>query len=157
MPAGVWVSVTVLCGGPSGDESRFAPKTAAAGLPLYNADLFEVTDFEHAREVILTPEIGRTPSERWERETPYLASFIAEHLKLDARSVLLDYGCGVGRLPKELIARRGTASGGIISNGGFEGVRSGGEVFNTKILFGGTVPEAASGPDCDLQRSLAKG
>src|SRR5258706_10939744 len=52
----------------------------------------------------MTPE-GATTAERWENETPYLADLIAEQFDITADSLLLDYGCGIGRMSHELIKR----------------------------------------------------
>jgi SAM-dependent methyltransferase len=73
----------------------------------YNAGIFDVADLDGARRIILTPEGGQTTDQRWNCETPYLTGLIADNLKLTAGSVVVDYGCGVGRLAKELISRHG--------------------------------------------------
>jgi autotransporter strand-loop-strand O-heptosyltransferase len=73
--------------------------------PSYNVGIFDVADLDEARRIILTPEGGCTTHERWDRETPYLSSLIAENLTLTEHSVVVDYGCGIGRLAKELISR----------------------------------------------------
>jgi autotransporter strand-loop-strand O-heptosyltransferase len=84
----------------------------------YNAGVFDVSSIDDARQIILTPEEGRTTQERWNCETPYLASLISEVLKPSDGSVLVDYGCGIGRLAKELIARHGCRIIGVdISSG----------------------------------------
>jgi 2-polyprenyl-3-methyl-5-hydroxy-6-metoxy-1,4-benzoquinol methylase len=44
--------------------------------------------------------------ERWQVETPYVADLIGHALPtIRPGDLLLDYGCGVGRIAKELIAR----------------------------------------------------
>ena len=48
-----------------------------------------------------TPE-DSTTEKRWEVETPYLGAMIVDHLALDQRSRVLDYGCGIGRSSKEI-------------------------------------------------------
>jgi autotransporter strand-loop-strand O-heptosyltransferase len=75
--------------------------------PSYTSRVFDVANLDDARRIILTTEGDLTTDERWESETPYLTGLIVENLKLTAGSVLVDYGCGVGRLAKELIARCG--------------------------------------------------
>ena len=72
--------------------------------PTYNPAVFNVNDMVHAMSVIMTPE-GSTTADRWEKETPYLADLIAEHLNITPDSLLLDYGCGIGRMSHELIKR----------------------------------------------------
>jgi autotransporter strand-loop-strand O-heptosyltransferase len=81
--------------------------------PTYNSAVFDVANLDDARRIILTPEGGLTTQERWETETPYLTGLVAENLKLTAGSVVVDYGCGVGRLAKELIARCGCRVVGV--------------------------------------------
>src|SRR5689334_11703310 len=72
---------------------------------MYHPDIFEVDDIESAKQIILTPEVGTTTQERWERETPFLVEEIGRALGLDENSCVLDYGCGIGRLAKGLIER----------------------------------------------------
>ena len=69
---------------------------------VYRPDVFEVTDIEAAKRIILTNE-GDSTDVRWERETPIMAEELTRELQLDARSVVLDYGTGIGRLAKALI------------------------------------------------------
>ena len=69
----------------------------------YTPSVFDVRDVEEARRIVLTPEAGTTTDERWARETPYLVDRILERFALDARHVVLDFGCGLGRMAKALI------------------------------------------------------
>jgi 2-polyprenyl-3-methyl-5-hydroxy-6-metoxy-1,4-benzoquinol methylase len=78
----------------------------------YNPRVFEVNDIAHAMNIILTPE-GSTTAQRWETETPYLADLIAEQFSITADSLVLDYGCGIGRLAHELIKRHGCRVVGV--------------------------------------------
>ncbi len=74
-------------------------------MPLtYHPAVFHVNDIAQAMAVIMTPE-GSTTAERWETETPYLADLIAQELTITPDTLLLDYGCGIGRLAYELIQR----------------------------------------------------
>jgi 2-polyprenyl-3-methyl-5-hydroxy-6-metoxy-1,4-benzoquinol methylase len=72
----------------------------------YHPEIFDTATPEQARQIILTGE-GSTTEDRWRIETPYVAGLIASGMTLDANSVVIDYGCGIGRLSKELIARHG--------------------------------------------------
>jgi SAM-dependent methyltransferase len=72
----------------------------------YNPAVFDVNNLAQAMAIILTPE-GSTTADRWEIETPYLADLIHEHLSVGPGSLILDYGCGIGRLAHELIKRHG--------------------------------------------------
>lgn len=78
----------------------------------YDASVFDVASLEQAKRIILTAE-NSTTDERWAKETPYMADLIGRHAALDSGSVLLDYGCGIGRLSKELMTRHGCAAVGI--------------------------------------------
>lgn len=72
----------------------------------YNPDVFAVKDIPSAMQIILTAEDTST-EERWKNETPYLVGLIGQWLDITPHSVLLDYGCGIGRMAKELIANYG--------------------------------------------------
>ena len=65
-----------------------------------------------ARQIILTPEDSTTDA-RWETETPYLVDLIETQVGVGSRSVVLDYGCGIGRMAKALINRFGCTVIGI--------------------------------------------
>jgi SAM-dependent methyltransferase len=74
--------------------------------PVYSPQVFEVCNIEEAKRIILTPEKGIDPEERWQRETPFTVSQIIDLLKPEKDSILIDYGCGIGRLAKGLIQQR---------------------------------------------------
>jgi len=78
----------------------------------YSPALFDVADEAAARRIILTPE-GRSTEARWETETPALASLAGAVLRLGPDSRVLDYGCGIGRLPRALIERFGCRVTGV--------------------------------------------
>ena len=71
----------------------------------YSRRVFEAKDEAAARRIILTPEYGQGTDERWERETPYLVELMGQYLQPREGQVILDYGCGIGRLAKGLIER----------------------------------------------------
>jgi autotransporter strand-loop-strand O-heptosyltransferase len=73
----------------------------------YYAKVFDVANLADARHIILTPEAGLSTDERWASETPYLADLVVGNLKPAADSAVVDYGCGIGRIAKELISRFG--------------------------------------------------
>jgi cyclopropane fatty-acyl-phospholipid synthase-like methyltransferase len=72
----------------------------------YNPAVFDANDISQAMAIILTPE-GSTTEERWQTETPYVCDLIAKSLEIGPSSFVLDYGCGLGRIAKELIVRHG--------------------------------------------------
>lgn len=71
----------------------------------YTPEIFDVRDIDEARRIILTAESGTTTDERWTKETPWLADRILEHFPLTERHVVIDFGCGLGRMAKALIER----------------------------------------------------
>jgi len=79
----------------------------------YNPDIFSVPDADAARRIILTEEGGLTTDSRWEIETPYLVELIRHQLAPYAGGLLIDYGCGIGRLAKALIEQIGCAVLGV--------------------------------------------
>lgn len=62
----------------------------------YHPDVFNQATLADARAIILTPEVGLSPDERWQRETEWLA----ERLNFPGNALIIDYGCGIGRLSK---------------------------------------------------------
>jgi SAM-dependent methyltransferase len=73
----------------------------------YAPEAFDVLNEPMARSIILTPEYGHSTDHRWATETPYLADLLSQFLAPTKDMVILDYGCGIGRLAKELIDRHG--------------------------------------------------
>jgi SAM-dependent methyltransferase len=72
----------------------------------YDPSVFQVNDLAAAMKTILTEE-DTSSDTRWKTETPYVVDLIGQYLTIDRDSLLLDYGCGIGRVAKELIARYG--------------------------------------------------
>ncbi len=71
----------------------------------YKPEVFDARTFDEARSVILTEEDDGKANERWHKETPYLGDLIEKSCQIGATSTVLDYGCGIGRLARMLIAR----------------------------------------------------
>jgi SAM-dependent methyltransferase len=67
----------------------------------YFPDVFNVQSETHAKSIILTPEAGLTPDERWAQETEFLTPWLA-YLPT---GLLIDYGMGIGRLARLLVQR----------------------------------------------------
>jgi SAM-dependent methyltransferase len=78
----------------------------------YDPSVFDVSDMNQAMRIILTAE-SSTTRERWEKETPYIADLVGRKMSITADTLLLDYGCGIGRIAKELIARYGCRVVGV--------------------------------------------
>jgi SAM-dependent methyltransferase len=69
----------------------------------YIKEVFDVTTFEQAKHVVLTSDPDNP--KKFENETNFLVNTIAEQMKttMDESSIVLDFGCGMGRVAKELI------------------------------------------------------
>lgn len=78
----------------------------------YNPGVFAVQDIQQAMDIILTAEDSSTAA-RWATETAYLADIIEQQIAIDTSTVLLDYGCGIGRMAKELLDRHGCSVVGV--------------------------------------------
>lgn len=82
-------------------------------MRTYDPTVFEQQDVEAARRIIVTPSPEQSSEERWERETPYLGALFVKALQLGPGHLVVDYGCGIGRVAKELIARSGCSVLGV--------------------------------------------
>lgn len=84
----------------------------------FNADAFAVSGFEHAQHVTVGDldfadgEV-QTCDARWEADTQYTLDFIGQRFGLEQNSLVLDYGCGTGRIAKGLIERVGCQVVGV--------------------------------------------
>jgi cyclopropane fatty-acyl-phospholipid synthase-like methyltransferase len=67
----------------------------------YIKEVFDVTTFEHAKDVVLTPDPDNP--KKFENETNFLVDTIAKQKIISSESIVLDFGCGMGRVSKKLI------------------------------------------------------
>ena len=70
----------------------------------YNPEIFRATEMEVSKTTTLTcehPKDKIDPLKRWECETPVIAEMLIRELELKHGQLVLDYGCGSGRLAKE--------------------------------------------------------
>ena len=65
------------------------------------ARYMEVGNVDQAIDIILSPTAGMTAKQRWENEASVLMRIIERYIA--SESMVLDYGCGIGRLVKPLI------------------------------------------------------
>jgi SAM-dependent methyltransferase len=84
--------------------------------PVFEPDIFEVESLTQAMAIIVTPEPDANTAERWEKETPFLVDDIDRFLAIGPDSLVLDYGCGIGRIAKPLIERFGCRVMGVDSS-----------------------------------------
>ena len=71
----------------------------------YDPQVFEVNNLDEAKSIILTSEKGITSDERWKKETPFVVEQITGFFELQEDYIVLDYGCGIGRLAKRLLRK----------------------------------------------------
>jgi SAM-dependent methyltransferase len=70
----------------------------------YFPKIFDVADMRKAKEIILTAEgPGADTETRWALETPYVLELISQSIPLAPNTIVLDYGCGIGRMAKAII------------------------------------------------------
>jgi len=86
----------------------------------YEPRVFDAPNVAQAKRIILTAE-GSGSEERWAKETPYIAEMIGRTLKLRPETLLLDYGCGIGRLAEELIVKYRCGVVGVDISAGMRG------------------------------------
>ena len=71
----------------------------------YLSNFFEVSNIEEAKQKILTPENGVTTEERWQKETIPLVNMVVNKLQISEGNTVIDYGCGIGRVSKDLLEK----------------------------------------------------
>jgi ubiquinone/menaquinone biosynthesis C-methylase UbiE len=73
----------------------------------YIPTFFECESVEKAREIILTGNDTMSTEDRWREETKFLTEEMGRDLSLSPSDLVLDYGCGIGRVAKALVERFG--------------------------------------------------
>ena len=77
-------------------------KVTALKEVCYDPSVFlNVETVDDAVQIILTPDAGISSHHRWKTEAPFLMEILARHIK--AKSLVFDFGCGIGRMAKPLI------------------------------------------------------
>jgi SAM-dependent methyltransferase len=80
----------------------------------YYPDVFDVADIARAKKIILTEEgPGADTETRWAVETPYVMELIGGAFALRPEMLVLDYGSGIGRIAKAMIAASGCSVIGV--------------------------------------------
>lgn len=70
----------------------------------YFPQIFDAPNLDYAKRIILTEEGPDASTEaRWAIETPYVLELISRSIRIRPGMVVLDYGCGIGRMAKALI------------------------------------------------------
>lgn len=89
-----------------GSQSRLNPwNLRTMDSNNYFPQIFIPKNLEHAKEIILSTD---PTGEKWIRETEVTANFVVRacveaRLPLGRNNILLDYGCGIGRIAKKII------------------------------------------------------
>jgi len=78
----------------------------------YNPNFFSPKDFDEARSIVLTQE-GCSSEWRWDVETRWNLQMIDTFWNVNEDSIVLDWGCGCGRMSKALIDAFGCRVVGI--------------------------------------------
>lgn len=112
----------------------------------FSARPYAVASLDEAKRIILTPQYGRDTAVRWDMETPYLAQLIGDKLRLSPHHIVLDFGCGIGRLAKALIALSGCRVVGIDQSAEMRGLAGKYVGYPFKFTVGG--PDYFSQPGC---------
>jgi SAM-dependent methyltransferase len=67
----------------------------------YIKEAFDVTTFAQAKNVVLSDDPN--DPKKFDRETDFLVDTIKDNITITDESVVLDFGCGMGRVSKKLI------------------------------------------------------
>jgi 2-polyprenyl-3-methyl-5-hydroxy-6-metoxy-1,4-benzoquinol methylase len=67
----------------------------------YIKEIFDVQTFDQAKHVVLTSDPN--DPKKFERETNFLIDTIIDEKLIDENSTVLDFGCGMGRISRELV------------------------------------------------------
>ena len=105
-----WIG-RVLQGLRSGGRDREASQPAREGV--YFPQVFEAETLDAAKGIAITPEEGMSTEDRWNTETDFVISLISSRLAITEKNVVLDFGCGVGRVSRALIEKFGCSVVGI--------------------------------------------
>ena len=68
----------------------------------YVKEVFDVHTFDQAKDIVLTPDESKP--NKFKTETEFTVDTILEYVDLNDKTIL-DFGCGMGRISKELINR----------------------------------------------------
>lgn len=69
----------------------------------YVKEIFDPLTIQHAKDIVLTSDSNNP--DKFEQETKSLVNVLENENIINENSVVLDFGCGMGRVSKELIDR----------------------------------------------------
>ena len=67
----------------------------------YIKEVFDVASLEYAKHVVLTSDPANP--QKFEKETNFLINAISDQSIITSESTVLDFGCGMGCVSKEII------------------------------------------------------
>lgn len=73
------------------------------GVAFKNYDVFESNDFDALRRIVLSAPDHIDYDDYWQRTSEITAAVAVRELGLTPSSVTLDFGCGVGRVAREVL------------------------------------------------------
>jgi len=79
----------------------------------YTPRVFETASMAQARKIILQGDDPEQIERRWEVETPWFGNLIVRACGVTASSRVLDFGCGIGRLSRQIIVTSGCSAVGV--------------------------------------------
>lgn len=74
-------------------------------MTTYNPQVFETSNIDAAKSIILTNEGQVSTEQRWASETPYLCEVLLSKCTISNQAQILDFGCGIGRMSLALLER----------------------------------------------------
>lgn len=101
---------------------------------------FDPVNLAHAKDIVLSPD--PLHPNKFSEETEFLVDFIEKHSLADPGSLVLDFGCGMGRVARRIIGRIGCRVVGVDPS---EGMRicarayvGSPELFDARASYDGT-------------------
>ena len=70
----------------------------------YSSQLFENSDLDKAKKIILFDCPDASSEERWINETEFIKAMFSKYIPLENSDCVIDFGCGVGRASKGLVS-----------------------------------------------------
>lgn len=104
---------------------------------------FKNPDFSIARGTVVGEINSLSVDERWEKETELFVDALLRQMPRENCSVL-DYGCGIGRVSKEILARRSDCT--VVGSDNSDVQLAHAQSYIKDPRFSGVLPDMISGP-----------
>jgi cyclopropane fatty-acyl-phospholipid synthase-like methyltransferase len=82
-------------------------------MATYHPEIFNYANIDDAKSIILTDEGSVATEQRWQTETPYLREQLLSWCNISNHAQILDFGCGIGRMSRELIEHTDSSLWGV--------------------------------------------